>query len=149
LYIHLVVVFCLNKLFFVNFNLHRSCKLGMRRTWCLCEFIATKCLSVVKHGACSKRLIPNRIFPIFGSRFRLGFLWDASIFFPSSCFVRRMVLVLRIQVPRRSRRRSPFARLPASLTLLTLATLQNIIVANHDTLLNFRSRICTYQCNCC
>jgi hypothetical protein len=32
LYIHLVVVFCLNKLFFVNFNLRRSCKLGLRRT---------------------------------------------------------------------------------------------------------------------
>jgi hypothetical protein len=32
LYIHLVVLFRLNKLFFVNFNLCRSCKLGLRRT---------------------------------------------------------------------------------------------------------------------
>jgi hypothetical protein len=27
-----VVVFCLNKLFFVNFNLRRSYKLGLRKT---------------------------------------------------------------------------------------------------------------------
>jgi hypothetical protein len=32
LYIHSVVVFCLKKLLFVNFNLRRSCKLGLRRT---------------------------------------------------------------------------------------------------------------------
>jgi hypothetical protein len=36
-----------------------------------------------------------------------------------------------------------------SSTLLTLATLQKIIVANQDTLSNFRSRIRTSQCNCC
>jgi hypothetical protein len=34
------------------------------------------------------------------------------------------------------------------LTLPTLATLQKIIVANRDTLSNFRSRICDSQCNC-
>jgi hypothetical protein len=38
--------------------------------------------------------------------------------------------------------------LPVILTLLTLATLQKTIVANQDTLSNFRSRVCTYQCNC-
>jgi hypothetical protein len=27
--------------------------------------------------------------------------------------------------------------------------LQKIIVANQDTSSNFRSRICTSQCNCC
>jgi hypothetical protein len=32
--------------------------------------------------------------------------------------------------------------------LLTLAILQKIIVANQDTLSNFRSRIYTFQCNC-
>jgi hypothetical protein len=36
-----------------------------------------------------------------------------------------------------------------SSTLLTLATLQMIIVANQDTLSNFCSRIYTSQCNCC
>jgi hypothetical protein len=43
----------------------------------------------------------------------------------------------------------PLARLPASLTMLTLVTLEKIIVSNQDMLSNFRSRICTYQCNCC
>jgi hypothetical protein len=33
--------------------------------------------------------------------------------------------------------------------LLMLPILQKIIVANQDTLSNFRSRICTSQCNCC
>jgi hypothetical protein len=66
----------------------------------------------------------------------------------SSFFVRGRVPVLRIQVPRGSRRRSPLARSPMSSTLLTLATLQKIIVANQDTLLNFHSRNCTSQCNC-
>jgi hypothetical protein len=54
----------------------------------------TKCLLVAKHGDYSKRLIPNKIFPIFGSRFRLGFLWDASIFLLSFFIVRRRVRVM-------------------------------------------------------
>jgi hypothetical protein len=37
---------------------------------------------------------PEQDFPNFGSRFRLGFLWDASIFLLSSFFVRRIVQVL-------------------------------------------------------
>jgi hypothetical protein len=57
--------------------------------------------------------------------------------------------VLWIQVPRGSRRRSPLARSPTRSTLLKLATLQKIIVANQDTLSNFCSRIYTSQCNCC
>jgi hypothetical protein len=59
--------------------------------------------------------------------------------------------VLRIQGPRGSRRRSPLARSLMNSTLLTLATLQMIIVANHsqDILSNFRSRIYTSQYNCC
>jgi hypothetical protein len=35
-----------------------------------------------------------------------------------------------------------------SSTLLMLVTLQKIIVANQDMLLNFCSRNCTSQCNC-
>jgi hypothetical protein len=57
--------------------------------------------------------------------------------------------VLRVIVLRRFRRRSPLARSPTSSTFLTLVTLQKIIVANQDTLSNFRSRVCTSQCNCC
>jgi hypothetical protein len=46
----------------VNFNLRRSCKLGLRRMWCRWEFIAETCLSVAKHGVCSKRPILINIF---------------------------------------------------------------------------------------
>jgi hypothetical protein len=109
----------------------------------------TKFLSVAKLGVCSNRLIPNKIFPIFGSRFRLDSLLDASIFVLSSFFAKRRVRVLRVQVLRRFRRRSPLARLPASSTSLILATLQKTIVANLDMLSNSRSRFCNYQCNWC
>jgi hypothetical protein len=57
--------------------------------------------------------------------------------------------VLRVQVLRRFRRRSPLDRLPSSSTLLTLATLQKTIVANSDMLSNSHSRFCNYQCNWC
>jgi hypothetical protein len=57
--------------------------------------------------------------------------------------------VPRVQALRRFRRRSPLARSPTRSTLLMLATLQKIIVANQDMSWNFRSRICTSQCNCC
>jgi hypothetical protein len=91
---------------FVNFNLRRSCKLDLRRTWCHYGFIAIKCLLVAKRGACSKKLIPNKISPIFGLKLRLSFLWDASIFLHFSCFVRRKVLHPRLRVPRGFRRRN-------------------------------------------
>jgi hypothetical protein len=43
----------------------------------------------------------------------------------------------------------PLSPIADKSTLLTLAILQKIIVANQDTLSNFCSRICTSQCNCC
>jgi hypothetical protein len=39
------------------------------------------CLSVVKHGACSKRLTQSKISPTFGLKFRLNFQLVASVFF--------------------------------------------------------------------
>jgi hypothetical protein len=147
------VYLCIHLVFlnscFVNFNLRRSCKLGLRRTWCHYGFIVTKCLLVAKRGVCSTELIPNRIFLSFGSKVRLSFLWDASILLPVSCFVREKVLHLRTRVPRRFRRRSPLAQLPASSILLTLAILRKMAVANPDMLSNFCSKFCTYQCNWC
>jgi hypothetical protein len=38
----------------VNFNLRRSCKVGLRRMCCRCEFIMEIWLSVAKLGDCSK-----------------------------------------------------------------------------------------------
>jgi hypothetical protein len=43
---------------------------------------------------------PEHDFFDFWLEVSLGFLWDASIFLPSSTFVRRRVPVLRIQVSR-------------------------------------------------
>jgi hypothetical protein len=104
---------------------------------------------VAKRGVCSNELIPNRIFPIFGSRLHLSFVLDASIFLPFSCLVRRWILQVQVQVPRRFRRRSPLAQLSASSTLLMLAILPKTIVANPDMLSNSRFRLCNYQCNWC
>jgi hypothetical protein len=134
---------------FVNFILRRSCELGLRKTWHHYGFITIRCLLVATRDACSKELIPNRVSPIFGSRLRLSFLLDASIFLPFSCFVRRGVLQVQLQVPRRFRRRSPLAQLPASSTLLMLVILPKTIVANPDMSSNFRFRFCAYQCNWC
>jgi hypothetical protein len=53
----------------VNLNLHRSCKVGLRRMLYLCEFIARIWLLVTKLGGCSKKLIPSEIFPIFSLKF--------------------------------------------------------------------------------
>jgi hypothetical protein len=58
---------------FVNFNLRRSCKLGLRRMCFHYEFIVETCLSVVKHGVYSKRLIQSKISPVFGLTSHLNF----------------------------------------------------------------------------
>jgi hypothetical protein len=110
-HLHIHLVFLNNC--FVNFNLRRSCKLGLRRTWCHYGFIKIKCLLAAKRGACSNKLIPNKISLIFGSKLRLSFLWDASTFLHFSCFVRRKVLHLQLHVPRIFRRRSPLALMQA------------------------------------
>jgi hypothetical protein len=46
---------------------------------------------VAKHGACSNKLIPNKISPIFGSKLRLSFLWDASIFLHFFLFYKKEI----------------------------------------------------------
>jgi hypothetical protein len=60
----LIWTFCL-----ANLNLRRSCKVGLRRMWYLCEFIMGIWLSVAKLGDCSRKLIPNEIFPILAWSF--------------------------------------------------------------------------------
>jgi hypothetical protein len=54
----------------------------------------TKFVSVAKLGVCSKRLILNKTFLIFGSRFRLDSLLDASIFLLFFFFAKRRVRAL-------------------------------------------------------
>jgi hypothetical protein len=46
----------------INFNLHRSCKLGLHRMCFLCEFIVGMWLLVAKHGDCLKKLTRTRFF---------------------------------------------------------------------------------------
>jgi hypothetical protein len=67
--------------------------------------------------------------------------FDLSSFF---LLCKKGVLQGQVQVPRRFRRRSPLAQLPASSTLLMLAILPKTIVANPDMSSNFRFRFCAY-----
>jgi hypothetical protein len=94
---------------FVNFNLRKSCKLGLRRMCCHYEFIVETCLPAVKHGVCSKRLTLNEIFLIFDLKFHLNFRWIASIFLHFSFFVKTRAPLLRTRALRGFWRRSPLA----------------------------------------
>jgi hypothetical protein len=133
---------------FVHFNLCKSWKLGLRRMCCRYEFIVRICLSVAKHGDCSRKLIRSEIFPFFGLKSRLNFQWIVSIFLRFSFFTTMRAPLLRIQVLRGFWRRSPLA--PSALDSIspTLVTLQRIIAAIQTCCWTFILEIVDSWCNC-
>jgi hypothetical protein len=147
LYIHGIVTFTWTS--FVNFHPAQVLRAGPAQDVTTLRIHRDKIFVSGEAWRLFQEAHPEQDFSVFGSRFRLDSLLDASIFILSSFFAKRRVRVLRVQVLRRFRRQSPLARLPASSTLLMLATLQKTIVVNPDMLSNSCSRFCNYQCNWC
>jgi hypothetical protein len=93
----------------INCNLRRSYKVGMCRMWYLCEFIVRIWYLVVKLSDCTKKLILDASFLIFGLSVVSIFRWVVFNLAGSSFNETVMLLPAKLWAHCLSWRRSPLA----------------------------------------